>query len=646
MNSATTSNRHRATKKSVPEEKDMLIEGKVDWKGRAATKYKGGMRAAFLVIATFAFENMANMALQVNLVTYFNTLMHYDISDSANHLTNFMGTGYILSIIMACIADAYIGRFKTVLIAAFVECLGLALLTLQAHYPKLKPPVCNIFLPTSTCETGLALLTLQAHYPKLKPPVCNIFLPTSTCETVSGGNAVLLFFALYLLALGGAGVKAALPSHGADQFDEKDPKEAKEMSSFFNWLLLGIAVGGSFSLTFFVWVQDNKGFDYGFGLSLIAMFLGAIIFILGLPTYRIYVVKGSSAITEILQVYVAAIRNRNLQLPVDPSELHEISMDKEAAVHEEFLPHRDVHRWLDKAAIQSDNTDQTASPWKLCRITQVENAKILLAMLPVFLCSIIMTVCLAQLQTFSVQQGVTMDIKLSDSFNMPPASLPIIPVAFLLILVPIYDIVFVPLARRVTGIPTGITYLQRVGVGLILSSLSMAIAGIMEVKRKNVAKDHNMLDAIPVLQPLPISVFWLSAQYFVFGIADMFTYVGLLEFFYSQAPKSIKSISSSFLWSAMAIGYFLSSIMVQIVNKATKGMTKSGGWLAGNNINRNHLENFYYLLAILSLINFVIYLFVAKRYKYRPQSLDVEEEHKVHQMKTLNASMENININM
>ncbi|GJX80888.1 gypsy type transposase [Tanacetum coccineum] len=70
----------------------------------------------------------------------------------------------------------------------------------------LNPPV----LPPIPPEGGLALLTLQAHYPKLKPPVC------------------------------GAGVKAALPSHGADQFDEKDPKEAKEMSTFFNWLLLAM----------------------------------------------------------------------------------------------------------------------------------------------------------------------------------------------------------------------------------------------------------------------------------------------------------------------------------------------------------------------------------------------------------------------
>ncbi|KAJ0581571.1 putative proton-dependent oligopeptide transporter family, MFS transporter superfamily [Helianthus annuus] len=578
-------------------ETDVLINGKVDWKGRPATKNKhGGMHAAMFVLAIFAFENMANLCLGVNFVTYFNGVMHYDIDEAANLVTNFLGTCYILSIIMACLADAYVGRFRTVVIAAFVECVA------------------------------LALLTLQAHYPKLKPPQCNIFLPTSNCEKVHGGNTVLLLVSIYLLALGNGGVKAAVPSHGADQFEEKDLKEETQMSTFFNWLLLGLALGGSIGLTFFVWVQDNKGFDRGFGLSFIAMFLGVIIFVFGLPWYRIHVAQGSSAITEIIQVYVAAIRNRKLRLPDDPSELHEMPLDSEAALHQEFLPHRDVYRWLDKAAIRSGNIEQSQSPWKLCRVTQVENAKIILAMVPVFLCTIIMTLCLAQLQTFSVQQGGTMDIKLSNSFNMPPASLPIIPVLFLLILIPIYDQILVPWIRKFTGIPTGITHLQRVGVGLILSAISMTIAGIVEVKRKNVAKHHNMLDATPVLQPLPISVFWLSFQYFVFGIADMFTYVGLLEFFYSQAPQSIKSISSCFLWSSMAFGYYLSTITVKIVNRATKGSTTSGGWLAGNNLNRNHLENFYWLLAILSLINFTVYLFVARKYKYRPQSREVEDK--------------------
>lgn len=45
-----------------------------------------------------------------------------------------------------------------------------------------------------------------------------------------------------------------------------------------------------------------------------------------------------------MQVYVAAIRNRNLTLPEAASDLYEIDMDTEAAQEVEFLPHREVFR--------------------------------------------------------------------------------------------------------------------------------------------------------------------------------------------------------------------------------------------------------------------------------------------------------------
>ncbi|XVF27423.1 hypothetical protein REPUB_Repub14bG0105500 [Reevesia pubescens] len=572
-------------------EKLDLVEGKVDWKGKTAVKYKhGGTRAALFVLVAFAFENLANVHLAVNLVTYFIGILHFEVADAANALTNLMGTGYILSILFAVLADCYIGRFRTILISGSIEFLG------------------------------LALLAVQAHYPSLKPPTCNVFDPTSRCEKIKSGDAAFLYVALYLVAAGTGGIKAAVPSHGADQFDEKDPGEAKHMSSFFNFLLLAVCLGGAVSLTLLVWIDDHKGWDLGFGISSIAMFLGVIVAVAGWPLYRIHVVQGTSVIVEIIQVFVAAIRNRNLQLPENPLELYEIDKDKEAVLEDYFLPHTDVYRFLDKAAIQTASAAQTPNPWKLCSVTKIETAKIILGMIPIFACTIIMTLCLAQLQTFSVQQGRTMDTTIFGSFHIPPAALPIIPLGFLIIIIPFYDQIVVPLLRKFTGHLTGITHLQRIGVGLILSSISMASAAIMEVKRKDVARDHNMLDAIPVLQPLPISVFWLSFQYFIFGIADMFTYVGLLEFFYSEAPKALKTVSTAFLWSSMALGYYLSSILVKIVNSATKDITRSGGWLAGNNINRNHLNLFYLLLSLLSLVNFIVYLLVARRYKYRSES--------------------------
>ena len=76
-----------------------------------------------LFSGTFGFENLATLALAVNLVTYFMMLLHFDVAEAANHLTNFMGTSYILSVLMAILADTFIGRFKTTVIAGVLEFL-------------------------------------------------------------------------------------------------------------------------------------------------------------------------------------------------------------------------------------------------------------------------------------------------------------------------------------------------------------------------------------------------------------------------------------------------------------------------------------------------------------------------------------------
>ncbi|RWR96256.1 LOW QUALITY PROTEIN: Proton-dependent oligopeptide transporter family [Cinnamomum micranthum f. kanehirae] len=526
---------------------------------------------------------MASIALAVNLVTYMNGVMHYDIADAANAVTNFTGTGYILSIAVAFFADTYIGRYKAIIFCGMRICLAnnpSSRLKVQAtsmqHFHS------NFNIQWKQCWASLHFLILDSIRKRRN--------------------------------------KSCASSHGADQFEEKDPQEAKQMSSFFNWLLLSVCLGGSISLIFIVWIQTNKGWDWGFGVSMIAMFLGIIIFIVGIPRYRIHVNKGANAMTEIIQVYIAAIRNRKLQLPENPEELYEIHRDKEANMEIEYLPHRDIFRFLDKAAIQTttpqfDPSRPQGHPSRECKdhsrhdpnLLQHHHDEHMLGSAPDILCPT------------RLDHGH----RITNHTKIPPASLPIIPLAFMIVMIPIYDRVFVPFIRKFTGRITGITHLQRIGVGLVLSSISMAVAGIMEVKRKDTARRHGMLDALPVIQPLPISTFWLSFQYFIFGIADMFTYVGLLEFFYNEAPKGLKSISSSFLWCSIALGYFFSTILVQVVNHATKGITSSKGWLAGNNLNRNHLNLFYWLLSILSLINFFNYLFWARWYKYRPQALAI-----------------------
>ncbi|KAL1309532.1 hypothetical protein HN51_052235 [Arachis hypogaea] len=542
---------------------------------------KGGNRAALFVYAMEGLENMAFVANAVSLVTYFFGFMNFSLTKSATTLTNFMGTAFLLSLVGGFISDTCLSRFKTCVIFASMELLGYGLLTAQAHFQQLRP---------ISCKNGAA--SQMSH-----------------CDAATDGQVAILYTGLYLIALGTGGVKAALPALGADQFDEKDPKEAPQMSSFFNWFLFSLTIGAIVGVTFIVWVSTNQGWAWSFTICTIAVLFAIIFICMGRSLYRNNAPKGSSPLVRIIQVLVVALRNRKVQIPENAEELHEIH-EKERVDNHEIIKRTNQFRFLDRAAVVTNND----GPWNLCTVTQVEETKILIRMLPIILSTIFMNTCLAQLQTFSIQQANTMDTNLH-GFKVPGPSIPVIPLLFMFVLIPLYDRIFVPLARRFTGIPTGITHLQRIGIGLVLSAISMAVAGFVETRRKSVAVQHNMVDST---EALPMSVFWIGFQYGIFGAADMFTIIGLLEFFYAESSAGMKSLSTAIAWCSVAFGYFTSTVVVEVVNKV------SGGWLASNNLNRDNLNYFYWLLAVMSVLNFVFYLVCASWYKYKA----VEDKHR------------------
>jgi peptide/histidine transporter 3/4 len=134
--------------------------------------------------------------------------------------------------------------------------------------------------------------------------------------------------------------------------------------------------------------------------------------------------------------------------------------------------------------------------------------------------------------------------------------------------------------------------------------------------RLKTAQEHGLVD-LPK-QTVPMSIWWLVPQYVLFGIADVFTMVGLQEFFYDQVPKELRSVGLSLYLSIFGVGSFLSSFLVSAIEKATGG---NGGdsWFA-NNLNRAHLDYFYWLLAGLSVIELAAYLYFAKAYIYNRES--------------------------
>nr|CAB3484954.1 unnamed protein product [Digitaria exilis] len=121
-----------------------------------------------------------------------------------------------------------------------------------------------------------------------------------------------------------------------------------------------------------------------------------------------------------------------------------------------------------------------------------------------------------------------------------------------------------------------------------------------------------------------ISLFWLTPQFFLLGVADVTSFPGLLEFFNSEAPRGMKSIPTALFWCDTGLASLLATLLVEVVNSATRHGQKKG-WLEGTSLNNSHLDRFYWVVAAVELLGFVNYLYWAKRYVYHQDPLIVDE---------------------
>lgn len=553
-------------------------DGSVDIKGRPVLRRNtGNWRACPFILGTECCERLAYYGIATNLVTYLNNILHEGNVSAARNVSTWSGTCYITPLLGAVLADAYWGRYWTIAIFSTIYFVGMVTLTLSASVPAFKPPSC----------VG------------------------SICPSASPAQYSLFFFGLYLIALGTGGIKPCVSSFGADQFDDTDPTERMKKGSFFNWFYFSINLGALISSSFLVWVQDNWGWGLGFGIPTIFMGLAIGSFFSGTVLYR-FQKPGGSPITRMFQVVVASLRKCNVDIPYDSSLLYEVPEKTSAIEGSRKLEHSDELKFLDKAATVTDvdvKTGDFSNRWKLCTVTQVEELKILVRMFPIWATGIVFSAVYAQMSTMFVEQGQVLDTTIG-SFTIPPASLSTFDVISVIVWVPIYDRFLIPVVRKFTGKERGFSELQRMGIGLLISVLSMTAAALVEIKRLSIAKELNLTH---VKAAVPLSILWQIPQYFLVGASEVFTFIGQLEFFYDQSPDAMRSLCSALSLLTTALGNYLSALILTIVTYLT---TKGGnpGWIP-DNLNEGHLDYFFWVLAGLSVLNLLVYVFCSVRYK-------------------------------
>ncbi|RZC58076.1 hypothetical protein C5167_005374 [Papaver somniferum] len=287
-------------------------------------------------------ERFAFAGTSGNLITYLTDVLGEPTAKAAQNVNVWSGVATLLPLLGAIIADSYLGRFDAILISSIIYIMGLVMLTLSVS----------------------TLIPLKFQY-------------------------WVFFFSLYLVAIGEGGHKPCVQTFGAEQFDESIPEEKKAKSSFFNWWYFGICSGTMVGMLVVFYIQENIGWMIGFGLPALAMVFALVVFWLGSRFYRSHVPKGSPFV-RIVQVFVAAYRKRCLCVSKDGVPLYEEENPDDAGSASEgrriLAPTKQL-KCLDKAAIKDkmDTSSDMKNDWRLYSVTQVEEVKLLIRLVPVWL---------------------------------------------------------------------------------------------------------------------------------------------------------------------------------------------------------------------------------------------------------------------
>ncbi|KAL2478170.1 Protein NRT1/PTR FAMILY 5.4 [Forsythia ovata] len=529
---------------------------------------KGAWKSAIFIIFVEVAERFAYYGVAGNLFSYLTKVVGQPTTTAAKNVNIWQGVSALFPVVGGFLADSYTGRFWTILVSSIIYLIGLVLLTISVSIESM------------------------AH------------------------RHAFFFVALYILAIGEGGHKPCVQTFAADQFDDNLPEEKAAKSSFFNWWYVGIVCGATAAVLVVIYVQDYVGWNFGFGMLAVAVAASLLVFLIGSRTYRRQAPVGSP-FTRMAQVVVAAVRKRRLS----EREGHGICQEEESngiglegGARIPTLVRTSRFKFVDKAMIidDIDASREKRNQWRLCSINQVQEVKLLLQLIPIWFSCLMFAVVIAQLGTYFTKQGSTMNRSIGSNFHIPAASFQVFTGLTILTAVLLYERLFVPLARRVTGHSSGITILQRIGFGLFLSIITMVVAASIEARRVGIARKHELIDSPKSV--VPMRIWWLVPQYMLMGLSDVFTIVGLQELFYDQMPVEMRSIGAAAYISVVGVGSFLSSVLISIV----QGISSRSGhkWL-GNNINQANLHYFYLVLAALSAVNLCGYICIAKGFAYK-----------------------------
>nr|QWJ73383.1 glucosinolate transporter 2 [Isatis tinctoria] len=558
------------------------VEEEVD---ETKTVYRGWKVMPF-IIGNETFEKLGIIGTLSNLLVYLTAVFNMKSITAATIINAFSGTINFGTFVAAFLCDTYFGRYKTLTVAVIACFLGSFVILLTAAVPQLHPTPCGT---------------------------------ASSCSGPSGGQIAFLLMGLGFLVIGAGGIRPCNLAFGADQFNPKSESGKRGVDSFFNWYFFTFTLAQILSLTVVVYIQSNVSWTIGLTIPVVLMFLACVIFFAGDKLY-VKVKASGSPLAGIAQVITVAIKKRGLKSSKQPwLSLYNYYPPKYA---NSKLKYTDQFRFLDKAAILApedklEADGKPADPWKLCTMQQVEEVKCIVRVLPIWFAASIYYLTITQQMTYPVFQALQSDRRLgSGGFVIPAATYVVFLMTGMTVFIIIYDRVLVPTLRRITGLDTGITLLQRIGTGIFFAFVSLIVSGFVEQRRRTFALTKPTLGMAPRKGEISsMSAMWLIPQLTLAGVAEAFGAIGQMEFYYKQFPENMRSFAGSIFYVGAGVSSYLGSFLIATVHRTTQN-SATGNWLA-EDLNKGRLDYFYFMIAGILAVNFAYFLVMSRWYRYK-----------------------------
>ncbi|CAL4935788.1 unnamed protein product [Urochloa decumbens] len=562
------------------------------------TRRPRGWTAVAFIIGFFAAASMATNSFVTPLTSYL--ISRYNMKENAaTNLNNvFNGMFSFSPVVGAFVADAFWGRFKTMLFGSVFGVIGMMVITLSATIRQLKPPSCS----AAARQAG-------------------------TCAGPSALHRAVLYVGMGLLVVSAGGTNPTGLPFGADQFDDTDERHKAGLTRYFNWYYAIAMLATFLALTAIVYLQDKVSWGLGFAITTALLIAAFAVFLAGTPLY-VRVPPEGSIFSSVARVAVASCRKWRLRLPHpdDARRQEEVLYNPAPAAGDGS---RRVYRlpltlqlsFLNKAAIVTDAGDEVrpdgspARPWSLCSVQQVEEVKCLVKIAPLWVSGVAWFVVLTELSNYTYIQANTMDLHMGSRFTIPAVSILAVFNLCVAIFAPLFDLLSSLAARRLTkaGRGGGVTLLQRQGAGLVIGALAFVVAAVVERRRLGSALGHG--DGTS-----PLSVFLLAPQLAMMGASGALSMVGQMEFYNTQFPDQMRTLANAAFYCAQGASSYLATLVVSIVNGRTRrrGGAGADGWVS-DDINAGRIDYFYYAMAVLSAVNFAYFLVCAHFYRYKDE---------------------------